>query len=245
MRFLDPPLASASLTNRCTDPGGVLQHSSTCTSRGGASLGRTRLEVRRATGEDDLPADRDAAGRADHQRATLRLRRWTRALLRERLERWPGLKIEAFFLAWRGEELVGVTAPWDAHAVKRFRVEEYRAGMRWVRAAFNLGAFVLRYPPLPPPGSVLRYLYLTHVSVKDEDPAVMQALVDRIYADLHGAGYHFFTAFVLDDDPFAACYERYTTTPIPAQLFTVSPPGSPFNERDPGPGRPGFEMALV
>ena len=73
----------------------------------------------------------------------------------------------------------------------------------------------------------------------------MQALVDRVYADLHREGYHYLSIFVPQGDHLASAYDRYRTTPLEAKLFTVSPPGSPFNERDPGPGRPGFEMALV
>jgi hypothetical protein len=166
-------------------------------------------------------------------------------LLQERIERWPGFELQSFFCAWRGSELVGVLAPWDAHEVKRFRVEAYAGSMRWVRAAFNVGALFLRYPKLPPVGSVLRYAYLTHQSVKHEDPAVFAALLDRVYTELHGTGLNFLTACVLDDDPVARCYDRYTTTPIPARLYLVSPPGSRFNDYQPPTGRPGFEMALV
>ena len=71
-------------------------------------------------------------------------------------------------------------------------------------------------------------------------------MIDTIYAAFHGQGYHFFTSCVLDEDAFATLYDRYQTTPIPAQLFTVSLPGSPWNDWDPGSDqRPGFEMALV
>ena len=73
----------------------------------------------------------------------------------------------------------------------------------------------------------------------------MSALVDRIYSDLHGTGLNFLTAFRQHGDPLAPAYAPYQTTPLPAQLFTVSLAGSRFNDWDPGPRRPGFEMALV
>ena len=75
-------------------------------------------------------------------------------------------------------------------------------------------------------GEIMPCVYLTHVSVEGDDPAIMCALIDRAYAELHGLGYNFITTFVLKDDPLAPAYARYQTTPIPAQLFTVSPPGS-------------------
>lgn len=203
---------------------------------------RTDVEVRRA-GEEDVAAIVELLA-ADHRARPFGYR-FDEPLLRHRLAHWPGLKLSDFFLALRSGRLVGVVAPWDAHAVKRFRVEAYRGSMRWIRAAFNLGALVWRYPALPPPGEGMRYCYLTHASVEGDDPLVWRALVDRVYADLREAGYHFFSAFVLDGDPLGEAFARYTATPVPAQLFTVSAPGSRFNEYDPGPGRPGFEMALV
>ena len=44
----------------------------------------------------------------------------------------------------------------------------------------------LRGAPLPAPGGEFRYFYLTHVSIVDEDPGTMAALLDRIYDDHHG-----------------------------------------------------------
>ena len=166
-------------------------------------------------------------------------------LLRARLATWPGLAIEDFLCAWRGSELVGVVSLWDAKAVKRFRVEAYRGSMRWVRRAFNLGAFFLRYPPLPPPGEVLPYAYLAHVSIAGEDPAVFQALLDEAYARSRTSGWRFLCAYLEEDDPYRPAFARYRTTPIPSQLFLVCPPESPWAERALPSGRTGFEMALV
>ncbi|RMG16857.1 MAG: hypothetical protein D6731_05255 [Planctomycetota bacterium] len=202
----------------------------------------TRLEVRRATSAD-LPEVAALLAR-DHARRPFGYV-FDEELLRERLARWPGLRLEDFYLAFRGGELVGATALWDAHAVKRFRVLAYRGSMRWLRLGFNLGAPFLGCAPLPPAGGVLRYAYLTHTSIPSEDPDVLAALFDRLYADAHGRGYAFVSTYVEDGDPLGAAFARYRCTPLPARLFTVSPPGSPWNERDPGAGRPGFEMALV
>ena len=202
----------------------------------------TDLTVRRAEPRD-LAAVADLLARDHAQRPFGYV--FDEGVLRQRIADWPNLEVDSFYLAFRGPRLVGVTAPWDAHPVKRFRVLAYHGSMRLIRRAFNLGAFVGRWTPLPAAGGVLRYAYLTHVSVVDEDPQVMAALLDRIYADLHGSGLNMLCACVDRDDPLRTAYARYQTTPIRAQLFTMSQPGSPWNDRDPGPGRPGFEMALV
>ncbi|MBT9558239.1 MAG: hypothetical protein IV100_19555 [Myxococcales bacterium] len=160
------------------------------------------------------------------------------------LARWPGLRIEDFLLAFDGgDRLVGVTAVWNANPVKRYRVLGYRGQMKVVRAGFNALAFVTGATPLPPPGALMSYFYLTHTSVAGDDPAVMAALLDRVYADRHGKGFTFFSAFVMDDDPMARAFERYQTTSLPASLFLMTAPGAAIPTLP--VGRPGFEMCLA
>jgi hypothetical protein len=168
------------------------------------------------------------------------------SVLRRRLVRWPDIGVESFYVAEDGRgRLCGVCAAWDAERVKRYRVLAYRGRMRWLRRGFDLQALVTGSPRLPAPGGRLRYFYLTHTSVRDEDPEVMAALLDRIYDDHLGRGYHFMSACVLEGDPLAQAYSRYRTTVVPATLYAVSAPGSVYSALDIGACRPGFEMALV
>jgi len=165
----------------------------------------TDLTVRTATA-DDIPKVA-AHLHADHKRRSFGYV-FTEELLRHRLAHWPGLSLQSFYLAFDQDRLVGVTAAWDAQAVKRYRVLGYYRAMRWIRMGFNLAAFLARFEPLPPAGGLMKYFYLTHVSVPSNDPAVMAALVDHIYTDHYGRGYHFFCACVLDDDPLAEAFSR-------------------------------------
>ena len=164
--------------------------------------------------------------------------------LADRLARWPGLNIHDFRLAFdAGGRLVGALAVWDANPVKRYRVLGYRGGMRWVRTGFNALSALTGATPLPPPGDVLRYAYLTHVTVAGDAPEVMAALLDRVYADWHGRGLTFLSAMVQAGDPMASAFARYRTTRLPATLYAMTAPGSRPPELP--PGRPGFEMALA
>ncbi len=169
----------------------------------------------------------------------------TEDLLKFRLETWPGFEIENFYLAFDGDQLVGVTATWDAEQIKRFRILGYYKSMKWVKKGFNLASRFMGFEPLPDVGGTFRYFYLTHFSIPSENPEVMTALVDRIYADYYGKGYHFFTLYVDREDPLKPALERYRLTGLPAGLYAVSVAGNAYNERDFGPGRIGFEMALV
>ena len=202
----------------------------------------TPYTLRRAT-QEDIPRIATLLHNAHEQRPFGYV--FTPELLRFRLERWPGLQIEDFYLAWKGTELVGVTAPWDAHSIKRFRVLGYYKGMRWVRTFYNVGSKLMGYTPLPPVGGLFRYFYLTHLCIPSEDPAILAALVDRIYEDYYEQGYHFFSVYMAQGDPLRVALKPYRLTGLPATLYAVSVAGSPFNQRDLGPARVGFEMALV
>jgi len=203
----------------------------------------TPLKVRTAT---DTDVDRIAALlAADHEQRPFGYV-FSAEELRRRLQRWPGLKIEHFYLAETAEgELRGVAAVWDPDAVKRYRVLGYHGSMKWIRRFFNVGARFGGFPPLPPPGEVLRYFYLTHVSIVDEEADTMAALVDRIYADFHGRSFHFFTTYLTSNDSLAPAYTRFRTTPLATHLYLVSKPGSPYNTFTLDGRRPGVEVALL
>lgn len=199
--------------------------------------------VRRAT-ESDIPAlarflDRDARGRPFGQV-------FSEPALRRRLRDWPELTIDKFYLAFdRDGTLSGCCALWDAAPVKRTMVAAYRGSMRWVKRGYNTIAGLVRTPRLPPPGGELRYAYLTHQAVPSEDPQVWRALLEAVYADSRHQGYHFLSACVYQNDPLEPAYRGFLTTNLAAHLYAVAPRGEELPAGALGPGRPGFEMALV
>jgi hypothetical protein len=166
--------------------------------------------------------------------------------LRRRLREWPGLSVNSFLLAERGDgSLAGGLALWDADPVKRTIVHGYRGAMRRTRLVHDLAARVLRAPRLPAPGGALHYLYATHVAVPDDDPRVLSALLDAAHATARRAGYQFLSVFAPAGDPLAPAWRGRLTTDLPARLYVVTldghePPPACFDG-----ARPGFEMALV
>jgi hypothetical protein len=196
--------------------------------------------VRRATAED-VPA-MAALLDADHRARPFGYR-YDTGELEHRLAHWPGLKVEDSYLAFdAGGRLVGCTSAWDPSAVKRYRVLAYQGGMRWVRRGYDVLATVLGAPRLPAPGEDFRYFYLCNTSITGEDPAIFRALVERVYADFHGRGYHFFTLYQDEGDPLAPALKGFLLRRLDFHLYAVTPASRP--RRDFPPGRTGFEIAL-
>ncbi|WP_434384579.1 hypothetical protein [Melittangium boletus] len=200
-----------------------------------------RYRVRRATPED-IPA---MAARldADH-RARAFGYRYDLGELEHRLADWPGLRVEGCYLAFDPDgTLVGCTSVWDPQAVKRYQVLAYRGSMRWVKWGYDAMATVLRAPRLPAPGNAFNYFYLCNTSIQDENPDILRALVEQVYADHQGQGYHFFTLYLDEGDPLQPALKGFFQRRLDFHLYAVTPASRP---RDHYPeGRTGFEMALA
>ena len=165
--------------------------------------------------------------------------------LRRRLATWPGLHVESFYLAERGDgELAGCIALWDAAPVKRLVVTAYRGPMRRVRAGYAAAARLLGAPPLPAPGHAFRYLYVTHQAIPSDDPRILRALLDAAYADVRGKAYHFLSVCAPEGDPLAPALRGFLSTNLRARLYVVTLPGVTVPDAC-FAARPGFEMALV
>lgn len=163
--------------------------------------------------------------------------------LEHRLSHWPGLTLERTYLAFdKDGRLVGCTSAWEPSAVKRYRVLAYRGGMRWMRWGFDAMATVVRAPRLPPPGEDFRYFYLCNTSIAGEDPAIFRALLDQVYADHYGQGFHFFSLYLDEEDPLAPALQGFLLRRLDFHLYAVTPASRP-REHFP-PGRTGFEVAL-
>ncbi|MDP2310012.1 MAG: hypothetical protein Q8P18_28600 [Pseudomonadota bacterium] len=169
---------------------------------------------------------------------------FTGDLLDRRLADWPGFSLADFLLVREGGRLVGCCAPWDTRDVKRTRVVGYNGPMVWVRRAFDLGAFFLRYPPLPAPGECFRFAFLTHLEVVDERADILRDLVLAAYARLYDRRLHFLSALVPRGSPLAGAFQGLTVQRNAMTLYSVALRGGPWAERSFEGRHSGFEMAL-
>jgi hypothetical protein len=198
------------------------------------------FSVRRAS-PADVPA-MAALLDADHRARPFGYR-YDTGELEHRFAHWPGLRVEDSYLAFDAQgRLVGCTSAWNPEAVKRYRVHAYRGGMRWVRLGWNTAASVVGAPRLPAPGGDFRYFYLCNTHVQGDDPAILRALLEQVYADFHGQGFHFFTLYQDEDDALAPALKGFLQRRLDFHLYAVTPASRPQNTFP--SGRTGFEICL-
>jgi hypothetical protein len=209
--------------------------------RRGGRRNTSGIVVRTATA-DDLTAIADFLA-ADHRQRPFGWR-FDDGEFQHRLQNWPGFALDETYLAFDDRQhLVGVTTCWDASMVKRYRVMRYGGQMVWVKRGLSMLARLTGTAPLPDPGHDFRYFYLTNLRIRDDNPVVMQALVDAIYRDHARLGFHFFAFPLFAGDPLAGGTKGYFVRRMPFHLYAVTAASKARSEWQ--HGRPGFEMALA
>jgi hypothetical protein len=98
-------------------------------------------------------------------------------------------------VATLGGRLVGCIASWDQSAYKQAVVRGYTPRLaRWRRSINTIGR-VINVPYLPPVGTSLNLIYLSHLAVDDDDPRVFSTLLrygcspGDMWMHDHGRGY--------------------------------------------------------
>jgi RimJ/RimL family protein N-acetyltransferase len=211
----------------------------------------TNVQFTTSKGRPGAPVERASRAGLDELIAFLAERARSRVMgdpcdaarMMRRLETWP-LAVDSFLIARRSGRIAGCAAPFDTDPFKRTRVLGYYGRMRWIRTAFDLGAAVLRYPPLPAPGETFRFAFLSHLEVRDDDPAVLRDLLLEAYRQRAGDGLHFLSAMVPRGSPLARAFSGFTVNRTPMTIYSVTLADGPHAERDFETMRPGFEMAL-
>ncbi len=135
--------------------------------------------------------------------------------------RFPGFRIEDFYVLRRRGRIAGVMGIWDQRAFRQTAVVAYHGSLRWLRPLVNK----LRRSPLPDPGKALAYFFVSFVATDDVD--AFRVLLRRVYnaavgRDLKQGGFSHFIAGVHERDPRADVFEEYSRTSFAGRLFSVT-----------------------
>jgi len=150
-----------------------------------------------------------------------------------------------FFLALRGDHVVGCLALWDQGSLKQTVVRGYSGSLARFRTLINAVSPLGLFPHLPEPGTRLKQAYACLLALDDDDPAVFAALFRALYNEAVVRNHHYFTIGLADTHPFHNVVKRYRPLTYTSRVYLVGWDES-FEETSHVDGRtPHIEIAVL
>ncbi|MEB3188273.1 MAG: GNAT family N-acetyltransferase [bacterium] len=176
------------------------------------------ITIRRAT-ERDVPEMVELWNRVNGAKQFAP--RWSEKHVTAAIEQAPGLALDQYWLAYRQSRLVGLCATWDQSSFKRMTVLGYGPTIRRIRPWYNLVSSGLGLAPIPQPGALLNYFYVTQICA--ETPRDLRALYTAIYNENRKKGYHFFDTMLDRQDPLISALNGFMAPSVDIRLFAMDP----------------------
>jgi hypothetical protein len=134
----------------------------------------------------------------------------------------PGrLRMEDFWVAERGDTIVGTLATWDQHALRQTHIEAYSKSLSRIRPLYNLLARVTPLKRLPAPGEHVPYLYLSALAIAEDNPDLFAQLLATACNAARKGPWHYAICGLHERDPLAAVLEDYRRIDAAGLLFAV------------------------
>jgi hypothetical protein len=150
-----------------------------------------------------------------------------------------------FFLILYGKHILGCLACWDQSAFKQTVVRGYSGSLARWRKVINFFSQFGLLPYLPEPNTPLRYSYVCHLAIDDDNPVIFEALLRTAYNHNLEQGYNYFMIGLAESNPLRSIVETYRPLTYISQIYLVDwdENGDLLAKID---GRiPGLEIALL
>jgi hypothetical protein len=138
------------------------------------------------------------------------------------LSRRPDFGIESYRVTEEQGRVTGVAAAWDMSVFKQNRVVRYSPRMQLVRGATNLLASVGGWSRLPAPGRSFRDAFITDWAVKDRNPRLLAALLDRFYSEYRCRGYNTLIIGSAAEDPLLQATTGFPNLSVVSRIALVA-----------------------
>jgi len=110
--------------------------------------------------------------------------------LKKLIESRPSFEISDYYIAERGEEIVGVCSAWDVRDIRNIRIMEYHKQFLWVYRIYNFFRPIFRFPKLPKKGDAFKEIVINDFACKNRDPKILKALLIHVYNKARKDGYN-------------------------------------------------------
>jgi hypothetical protein len=147
-------------------------------------------------------------------------RAWTTATLTSP-EAVRGLAIEDFVVALRAGAVVGCVARWDQRAFKQAVVRGYSPRLSRWRWLANATSSITGLLKLPPVGTRLDFVYLSHLAIDDDRPDVASSLIAVACRDLTSDVDYVVTGLAADRPLLGALTRRFSHRLYHSDLYTA------------------------
>jgi hypothetical protein len=127
-----------------------------------------------------------------------------------------------FLVALKGGEISGIIGKWDQGAFKQNIVTGYHGLIKRLKPALNMTLRISGYEPLPAAGEKIRMFYASFTCIKDNDPAILEALVGRLYEDNKSCGYHYFLIGLHETDNLRKAFAKYFSIRYSSRIYLVT-----------------------
>jgi hypothetical protein len=136
--------------------------------------------------------------------------------------RLRGLSQEDFYVAMDGEEVVGTLAKWDQESFKQTRVVGYDKRLNMARPLINIASRFSNIPNLPKTGELLHHFYTAFPVTKNNDPEILESLLESVASDEQNQGYCYFTVGLMQDDPLREAIKPFKPRDYNSVLYAVT-----------------------
>lgn len=165
--------------------------------------------------------------------------------LRKTIAARPGFSVSDYYVAEKDDRIVGVCSAWDISMIRNIRVMAYRKKFRWFKIFYSVAAPFFGFPALPKPGEAFREVTLNDYAVEERDPAILEALLRRIYIDCRKKGYNMIQIASFQGDPLLKATRNFLSQPLGSRIIIGSSDPDFVEKEGIDCSRPYIDIALT
>lgn len=133
-----------------------------------------------------------------------------------------GFNADDFYVARKAGMIAGVIGKWDQSAFKQNIITGYNGMMRFIKPVLNPLLRLSGYEPLPSALDKIKMFYASFTCIKDNDPDILEALIERLYADNRNSGYHYFLLGLHETDKLRKAMDKFFSIKYSSRIYLVT-----------------------